>query len=207
MSIFAFLRKFSPLLLMQIGWRPGIGDPTFMGWLTVFTYLLVSITCWLRSRTAVSNDFLGERRFWRGLAVILLLLGINKQLNFLSFFTSLSRTLAWQQEWWQERQSVQLLLVGIVVLLLVALIGASFWGLRRLPRHNVLASIGFWLLCGFVLIRATSLHAIDYYLYTPFAGIRLNWVFELGLLLWLFVTAVFPVKFRSQSDSVSTPTP
>ncbi|MCB8977287.1 MAG: hypothetical protein H6657_07680 [Ardenticatenaceae bacterium] len=102
MSIIALLGKFNPLFLIQIGWRPGIGDPTFMGWLTVFTYLLASITCWLRSRTAISDDVQRERRFWQSLAVVLLLLGINKQLNFLSFFTSLSRTLAWQQEWWQR---------------------------------------------------------------------------------------------------------
>ncbi|MCB8982101.1 MAG: hypothetical protein H6657_32270 [Ardenticatenaceae bacterium] len=207
MSIIALLGKFNPLFLIQIGWRPGIGDPTFMGWLTVFTYLLASITCWLRSRTAISDDVQRERRFWQSLAVVLLLLGINKQLNFLSFFTSLSRTLAWQQEWWQERRSVQMLLIGIVVLLIAVLIGASFWRLRHLPRRILVASTGFWLLLGFVLIRATSLHAVDYYLYTPFAGIKLNWVFELGLLLWVLGTAVFPVKSRSQNNSVLSTTP
>ncbi|MEZ4593158.1 MAG: hypothetical protein R3D55_18745 [Chloroflexota bacterium] len=66
------------------------------------------------------------------------------------------------------------------------------WRLRRLPRRYLLAQLLVLLLVGFVLIRATSLHAVDYYLYTPFAGIRLNWVVELGLLLGLLATAVSP---------------
>ena len=28
-------------------WQPNIGDPTFMGWFTVFAYLLVAFLCLL----------------------------------------------------------------------------------------------------------------------------------------------------------------
>ena len=191
---------------MQIGWRPGIGDPTFMGWLTVAVYLLTAIACWLRAQTAVSNsDFQFHGRFWRGLAAILLLLGINKQLNFLSLFTSLGRTWAWHQEWWQERQLVQFWLIGTFIALILILVIISSWRLRHLSGRYLRASVGILLLGGFVLIRATSLHAVDHYLYTPFAGIRLNWVIELGLLVLLLLIAVFPTNLHPKYDSVSMP--
>ncbi|NJN55879.1 MAG: hypothetical protein HC804_14715 [Anaerolineae bacterium] len=188
----------------QIGWRPGIGDPTVMGWLTVLFYLLVALACWFRSRITVStSEMLLHRRFWQGLSIIVLLLGINKQLNFLTLFTSLGRTWAWQQQWWQERQSMQLGLLGLVVFLVVVLASISLWRFWHKGSRYVLATFGILLLCAFVLIRTTSLHAVDYYLYTPFAGIKLNWVFELGLLCLLLGTAVLPIGSLSERKQTS----
>ncbi|MFZ1399059.1 MAG: hypothetical protein WAS33_19290 [Candidatus Promineifilaceae bacterium] len=207
MRIFTLPGNLTLSLLGQIGWKPGIGDPTVMGWLTVLAYLLVALASWHRSRTVSPDAFPVEQRFWRRLTVIVLLLGVNKQLNFLTLFTMLGRSWAWQQQWYAGRQAVQLALVGIVVLLLVTVAGIRLWRLRRLPRRYLLAQILILLLVGFVLVRATSLHAVDYYLYTPFAGIRLNWVVELGLLVGLFVTAVSPLTFRPQSPSRPSPTP
>lgn len=207
MRIFTLPGDLTLSLLGQIGWKPGIGDPTVMGWLTVLAYLLVALASWHRSRTVSPDAFPVEQRFWRRLTVIVLLLGVNKQLNFLTLFTTLGRSWAWQQQWYAGRQAVQLALVGIVVLLLVTVAGIRLWRLRRLPRRYLLAQILILLLVGFVLVRATSLHAVDYYLYTPFAGIRLNWVVELGLLVGLFVTAVSPLTFRPQSPSRPSPTP
>ena len=32
-------------------WRPGIGDPTFMGWLTVVAYFTASLLCCMAGRS------------------------------------------------------------------------------------------------------------------------------------------------------------
>ena len=32
-------------------WRPGIGDPTFMGWLTVVAYFTAVPLCWMAGRS------------------------------------------------------------------------------------------------------------------------------------------------------------
>ncbi|MCB8945997.1 MAG: hypothetical protein H6658_19800 [Ardenticatenaceae bacterium] len=193
---------------LQIGWQPGIGDPTIWGWLTVALYLLVALSCWFQARTAVSHPTPPfHRRFWLSSATILLLLGINKQLNFLTLFTTLGRTWAYQQQWWQERRPIQAAFIGLVIILILSLFILNIWRLRQSPRRYLLTRIQLLLLIGFVIIRATSLHAVDYYLFTPFAGIHLNWVIELGLLILLLISTGFPATFRTKPDSPSLPIP
>ena len=64
-------------------WQPGIGDPTFMGWFTVFAYLATCALCILCAketfRISDHYQFHDYHWFWWGLALIFLLLGINKQ--------------------------------------------------------------------------------------------------------------------------------
>jgi hypothetical protein len=52
--------------MLEFDWRPGIGDPTIGGWLTVILYFLTMVSCW---RTAFSPSWRnGERsrqRFFR----------------------------------------------------------------------------------------------------------------------------------------------
>lgn len=61
-------------------WRPGIGDPTFMGWFTVFSYFMcaaVALSVCTLNR-AQDRRF---ARFWLVIGVVMVLLGINKQLD------------------------------------------------------------------------------------------------------------------------------
>jgi len=73
----------------KIGWFPGIGDPSLMGWFTVFAYFFTAY----KSRGAarvLRSSLLGSREtvLWFGLALLLMFLGINKQLDLQSFFGS-----------------------------------------------------------------------------------------------------------------------
>jgi hypothetical protein len=185
---------------MQIGWQPGIGDPTFWGWLTVWVYFLAALVCWFRGRTAVAHP-----RLWYTQAAILLLLGIIKRFNLLSLLTALGRTLSFQQQWRDERHLVQFGLIGIIVLLTIILLAASLWHFRRLPGRYLLANVGTLLLLVFILIRATSLHAVDYFLSVSFAGLRMNWLIELGLLGLLLIAALYPTTSHPKADAISMP--
>src|SRR5260370_27991621 len=58
----------------EFNWRPGIGDPTIGGWLTVILYFLTMVSCWrtadivrLRERTISS-----ERYTWRAVSILFL---------------------------------------------------------------------------------------------------------------------------------------
>ena len=71
--------------LASIGWNPGIGDPIPVGWIITIAYLLSSFFClWTgftaRKVTKITGRT-GSQVLWFVFAALLLLLGINKQLD------------------------------------------------------------------------------------------------------------------------------
>lgn len=149
-------------------WTPGIGDPSIAGWCTVAAYFGTSALCVRALRRG------GEPRlFWIGLATLMALLGINKQLDFQSLLTELARNAAHAGHWFQARRIVQAIFVAAVGLggLFGAVLVLRF--ARAAPRPTRIAAIGTVILIGFVVIRAASFHHIDGLL-----GMRL------GILRW-----------------------
>jgi hypothetical protein len=169
-------------------WQPSIGDPTLMGWVTVAAYAGAAVLTF-RSAYALRGEARASHapgliaknrslaRFWRSLALLLLLLGINKQLDLQTLFTQLARDLALAQGWYEERRQFQLLFIaGVAVLGLVGTLGLAF-ALRKIAARIWLALLGIGFLVSFVLIRAASFHHVDLLLRA--GPVRLNWVFEL----------------------------
>ncbi|HQU72921.1 MAG: hypothetical protein KDI06_14780 [Calditrichaeota bacterium] len=179
--------------LQQITWRPGIGDPTFMGWLTVFVYFLTAL---LAAMMAWRNHHKGEEGtqeaglFWGGLALLLVFLGINKQLDLQTLLTDIGRALALSQGWYEGRRGIQLL---FVLGLIFAGFKASKWLKKRfttIRRENPYALLGLAFLGTFVVIRAVSFHLIDHIIDLAPLGIRLNWVLELTGLFCIDFSAI-----------------
>lgn len=157
-------------------WSPGIGDPNVVGWVTVVGYLSAAILCWLACRRAERR----VRAFWGSLAAILLLLGINKQLDLQTALTELGRILARSEGWYGQRRIVQ-----VVFILVVAATG--FWLFRSavmLARGNLRQMrsvlLGTLFLISFVTIRAASFHHIDHLLGIRLGGVKVNALLELG---------------------------
>jgi hypothetical protein len=103
-------------------WSPGIGDPSPVGWLTVVLYLLAAWICLLcarRSRAASPHAPPGrwERRLWAAFAVVLLALGLNKQLDLQTAFTEVMRGLAREEGWYEARHQYQFAFIGALVVL------------------------------------------------------------------------------------------
>src|SRR5262245_10609472 len=99
------------------GWRPGIGDPTPMGWATVVAYLLAAVACgWaaVEDRRVGRRTGRGRPAFWWILAVLLLLLGINKQLDLQTWFTTVGRRVAREQGWYARRKEYQTALIKAI---------------------------------------------------------------------------------------------
>ena len=71
-----------PTKLIYFNWKPGIGDPTIGGWITVVLYLLAMISCWMTARSGIK-----EQRIWTAISILFLGLGINKQLDLQSALT------------------------------------------------------------------------------------------------------------------------
>lgn len=167
-------------------WAPGIGDPTWTGWVTTLGYFAAAYLCFRvqrRHRKAVLRGAPPAAtrlsRWWLVLAVGLGLLGVNKQLDLQTLFTELGRIAAYQQGWYQQRRMVQFLFVAILGL--AGLAGVA-WMVRlaqgQLARLR-LALIGAVFLIAFVAIRATSFHLVDKILSQELVIIRLNAIFEL----------------------------
>jgi hypothetical protein len=162
----------------QLSWSRGIGDPTIGGWITVALYFVAAANCWATKRTLFRNT--SERRVWLLLALSFLCLGINKQLDLQSALTDIGRLLAHQQNWYDQRQTVQVVfIVAVGVVSVIALLTLLVWA-RRSPAPTMLALVGTSLVLGYVLIRAASFHHIDRLIGETVLGFRWNWIIEMG---------------------------
>src|ERR1035441_4896711 len=109
---------------VNLDWRPQLDNPDFLGWSVVAAYLLAAAFC---ARAALARRKMGteERRasaIWWLLALALLLLGINKQLNLQTLLIVLGRRAALAGGWYRQRRLAQLIFsVGFAVAGLAAL--------------------------------------------------------------------------------------
>jgi hypothetical protein len=176
---------FHPLIGVIIDgqWRPGIGDPTPMGWMTVVAYLAASLACWRAAAARRKTNRHEKSRsapFWSLLSLILLFLAINKQLDLQSALTELGRRLIREQGWYDRRRELQLLFIMSVAGLGCAVLGGLGWMARRTSRGRLLALTGLIFLVVFIVVRASSFHRIDQILGLRLRGLRWNWLLELG---------------------------
>ncbi|MEH3102513.1 MAG: hypothetical protein PGN12_01220 [Sphingomonas phyllosphaerae] len=157
--------------------------------MTVALYLIAAGGCAVAARRA-THDSAGGTRFWATVAVMMLALGINKQLDLQSLFTQLLRDDARRHGWFAERRALQLaFIIGITAL---APIMAGF-AVRRLPmlRRNMrVAAVGVCLIYTYVLIRAASFHHVDKFINSTLLGMRWNWVLEIGGILIVLISAI-----------------
>lgn len=160
-------------LLLRIKWRPEIGDPTFMGWFTVVAYALAALLAW--RAWSVKRE-----RIWLGTAVLMALLCVNKQFDLQSLFTDIGREVARYGGWYEDRRKVQKGFV-LAVLAGAGLFGCWFvWRFRDFLVGNKLLAAGLFLLLTFIVVRAISFHHVDVFLKASIAGIKMNWLLELG---------------------------
>ena len=160
-------------------WHPGIGDPDITGGVTVLEHALAMGLCALCAARTPARD--RRRRVWGVLAVLMLSLGINKQLDLQTWFTEVGRDLAQAQGWYARRQTVQ---VAFVVALALCGAGGSLWLwrlLRAMGSELRWAALGLIFLMVFVVTRAASFHHVDRWLGIELGRhVRVNAVLELS---------------------------
>ena len=187
------------MLGMDDRWTPGIGDPSVMGWVTVATYILVAACCFLvrfiepDEHHSGQENSLSYRKFWWTLAIFLVLMGINKQLDLQSLFTQIGRDFAKSSGWYEHRKMVQtgfILFIGAAGALLG---GYLVYRYRHACNTIKIALAGFTLLLGFVVMRAASFHNFDRLIGYELGGIRFNWVMEIGALL---IIGIATLRYR-----------
>jgi hypothetical protein len=142
-------------------WRPGIGDPTVLGWVTTVAYFIATGLCAVYAvrigkHVSRPSGFDGHRVFWWGLTLFMLVLSINKQLDIQTLVLQVARQISLEQGWSAERTVVRKWLVVGSALVGLALIAWLGWTCRRVWRRYALALFGVALLVFFVLIRASG---------------------------------------------------
>lgn len=167
-----------------IDWQPGIGDPTFMGWFTVFAYFAAAVLCHRAARavgTGVAPEERGrEPRVWRAATIFLVALGINKQLDVQTLFTQIGRAVLTANGWMPERRQIQFdFMVGLTVTAAIVL-AVALWIARRRIRAYGLLFAGAACSTTFILARAASFHHFDHFLGTYVIGVKMNWALELS---------------------------
>jgi hypothetical protein len=169
--------------LLKIKWRPGIGDPTPAGWFTVVVYGVAAVLAWrLWSKR--------RERVWLGVAVLMAFLCWNKQFDFQSLLTDLGREIARHGGWYEDRRRVQKGLV-LAVLAGAGVFGGWFvWRFRGFLGERKLLAAGCFLLLTFIVVRAISFHHVDAFLKSGIAGMRMNWLLELGGISLVILAAI-----------------
>jgi len=176
-------------LIHHLRWRPQIGDPSPMGWLTVAAYGLTAVTAFLAARRAGRAPGLagGSRVCWLLVAALMTFLCLNKQLDLQSLFTDIGRVISKKFGWYGQRREFQKWFVlgvlaasalGSVVFLITC---RTFW------KTHFLLAVGLVFLLTFILVRAISFHHVDVLLRKEMGGLRMNWILELGgiAMIWL----------------------
>lgn len=160
-------------------WHPDIGHPTLLGWITVAAYAVTALVCWQRHLASAAAPLVSPR-FWLWLALILTLLGVNKQLDLQTALTNAVHWLADVQGWYEHRHPVQIAFIGTIGIGGVVLLGH----LMRLAwppgGGRLTAIVGIVFLVTFVFVRASSFHHVDSALARELFGLHWNVILELG---------------------------
>jgi hypothetical protein len=167
-------------------WEAAIGDPTVVGWVTVGFYAvaaLLALRC--ARRAALPLEF----RFWTVATLVLVLLGINKQLDLQTLIVQIGRDVAFQQGWYDRRREAQAVLIAALTIGGVAMAVLLYWFARRLPAPTRLATTALVLLTAFIVLRGVSFHHVDQIVGSNIEGIRYNWILELTPLTLFIVAA------------------
>jgi hypothetical protein len=207
----------------HIRWTPGIGDPTFLGWFTVFAYFLSAWLClqaFMAEKSGPRRPIVDSikalvrvvRKHWPSppaparraatwciYSLVLALLGLNKQLDLQSLFTEIGRVVAHDQGWYESRRTVQAAFILILLAFGLAGIFAALFLLRGSGKELRLGSLGLIFLTCFVLVRASSFHHVDVFFGSTVHGLPINNLLELGGIGLIGAGATLRLRERKHS--------
>lgn len=133
-----------------------IGDPTAIGWLTVIAYWAAAYLC---CRCIFASRF--PVWLWRGLAVTLIGLGFNKQLDLQSGLLHFGKEVVVAQGWYHAKYIIQL---EFLFALGTAGLMFLFWLRQTLGsdwRRVSLSFVGLSLIISFIFLRASAFNRIQ----------------------------------------------
>lgn len=161
-------------------------DRTTFAWVIVALYFAAAGAAFWASAAAESR----ERYFWLATGLLLVLLGLNKELDLQTLLTETARDFTKSAGLYEQRRLMQgafllvLSVIGVVTLAVVVrwLRGSSKWVKA--------AAAGIVLLFTFVVVRAAAFHHIDHWVAIDIAGLRSGWWLELAGIAVIGISAL-----------------
>ena len=161
-------------------------DRTTFAWVIVVLYFAAAGGCFWARSLAESR----ERHFWLATCLLLILLGLNKELDLQQMLTVEARAYAKSAGLFEQRRLMQLaFLIALSGIGVVTLALLMVW-LRRSSKWVKSAAAGIVVLFTFVVVRAGSFHHIDQWVTVDIAGLRSGWLLELAGILLIGASAV-----------------
>ena len=153
------------------GWQLGVGDPTVVGWTTTGLYLVASSLAVRAARrlgagqgpeelSASDSQLLA--RFWWLVFGIMLLLGVNKQIDLQTLFTQTAKQLAKAQGWYEARRRYQAAFVASAVLVVGAGVALLSYVLRGVLSRVLRPILGLFIVATYILLRAALFQHMDW---------------------------------------------
>lgn len=175
-------------------WSFTIGDPSFVGWFTVFVYLFCSILSFFVFINA--NDLFHwekakkQKAFWFSIMLVMLFLSINKQLDIQSYATAIARYHALKHGWYEQRHGYQQLFIKIIGICSASAVGLLALYFIDVIKDNFLAILGLGSLLAFITIRASSFHHVDAFISSEILNLKMNWIIELSAISLICFAAI-----------------
>ena len=173
-------------------------DPSMLAWFVTGAYFVGAALTAVAAHHAADRT---ERHFWIGCAVLLVLLGFNKQLDLQGYITTVGRFLARSEGWYEQRRLVQAAFVTALALIAATSIACLAVRLRRSGPPVKIAALGIVLLFTFVLWRAASFHHMDIWVTRNIAGMRSGWWLELAGIIVIGLSAI--ASFRGNRATLA----
>lgn len=179
-------------------WSWGLGDPDWGAVLITGLYLVTSLICLLAAwRSRPPADPVSVTRFWFFLAVVLLLLGVNKQADFQTLLTLHGREILREAGLYDVRRPIQVAFILAVAAAAAASMVLGRWLTWRWSWPCRFATIGLGIQASFVVIRAASFHHVDTLVGLRFGDVKFNLLLEsigLNVILWAATTAITQIR-------------
>jgi len=187
-------------LLAAATWSLRIGDPTVLGWSVFAGYLVAATLCRRAAVRSIGPAAVGARRFWWTLAIALVVLAANKQLDLQKLLTQLARDYAKEGGWYRERKPFQAAVVfGFLAVAGVTLLTLLFLLRRHLARLWP-ALLGMAIIALFIAMRAVSWHKAEEFLVAGALPARL-WMEPVGIVAIVLAAALVPRPPRRPARS------
>jgi hypothetical protein len=170
-------------IIRSVPFKPTVGDPTFLGWLTVLVYLVAALSCVLctiRSEQIFGQEHLLQHRLiWGMMALGLFFLSINKQLDIQSWFTAVIKKIAYVQGWYEFGQRAQIIFVAGMAVVSIIVLVVGIWFFRHVWRQYWLLGLGILFIARFVIVRTATFYGVSLPELSRFTGgFRINWMLE-----------------------------
>ena len=185
-SIYSYESYFDVSSLAIGDWSPKIGDPSLVGWLTVFLYYYAAGVCFLNLFTQRVQQHRQDWFFWGIICLSMVVLGLIKQFNLLSAVDEILRMISRSGGWYEQRRIVQAWAMIIAAIGMFALLFAVVRGLKiQFKAYHIVSLFGFAYLLLFVILRGISLHQFDTFRSYEIFGAQVNWIVELSGIFWV----------------------